>query len=68
MKLNIDQIHERIVYRYKRSFRGVEISGQGVMVQKYKARNGWHIILHDARNKRAPTLRLNHILGPARVR
>ncbi len=66
--MNIDDIQERKVYRYARTLRGVEISGQGVMIQRYKARNGWHIILHDARNKRAPTLRLAHIKGPARVR
>lgn len=66
--MQIDDIQERKVYRYARTLRGVEISGQGMMIQKYKARNGWHIILHDTKNRRAPTLRLAHIKGPARVR
>jgi len=68
MSLNIDQIIERNSYRYERTIGDKTTSGTGVMIQRYKAKNGWHIILHDARNKRAPTLRLAHIKGPARVR
>ena len=68
MNLNIDQIIERNSYRYERTLRGQTISGTGVMIQRYKAKNGWHIILHDAKNRRAPTLRMAHIKGPARVR
>lgn len=69
MTLNIDQIIERNSYRYDRTIGGKTTSGTGVMIQRYKGKNNqWYIILHDARNKRAPTLRLAHIKGPARVR
>lgn len=67
MTLNIDQIHERASYRYSRTIGGKTITGTGVALQVYPD-HGWRILLHDKKNNRAPTLRLKHILGPARVR
>ena len=64
--MNIEDIKEPNAYHYSRTLRGVTITGTGRVIQKYKAANGWQIIVHDARNKRAPTLRPAHILRPAR--
>jgi len=66
--MKIEDIREPNSYHYSRKLRGVTISGTGRVVQKYRAANGWQIIVHDARNKRAPTLRPAHILRPVRVR
>jgi len=66
--MKIEDIREPNSYHYSRSLRGKVISGTGRVVHKYEAANGWQIIVHDARNKRAPTLRPAHILRPVRVR
>ena len=66
--MKIDDITEPNAYHYARSLRGVTITGSGKVVQKYRARNGWQIIVHDVRNRRAVTLRPAHILRRVRVR
>jgi len=63
-----EDIKEPNSYHYSRKLRGVVISGTGRVVQKYRAANGWQIILHDAKNRRAPTLRPAHILRPVRAK
>ena len=60
--MKIEDITEPNVYHYARTVGGVTISGSGRVVQKYRAANGWQVIIHDAKNKRAPTLRPVHIL------
>lgn len=67
MKLTIDQIIDGNSYRYSRTIGGKTITGTGVALQVYQD-HGWRILVHDKKNSRAPTLRLKHILGPARVR
>jgi hypothetical protein len=67
MKLNIDQIIDGNSYRYSRTIGGKTISGVAVALQVYED-HGWRILVHDRKNHRTPTLRLKHILGPARVR
>lgn len=66
--MNIQDITEPNKYRYSRTVGGRTISGIGRVIQRYKAANGWQIIVHDEKNQRAPTLRPAHILGPVRVR
>jgi hypothetical protein len=63
-----EDITEPNAYHYERRLRGKTISGTGTVVQKYLAGNGWQIILHDKRNRRAPTLRPVHILRRVRAR
>lgn len=66
--MKIEDITEPNAYHYSRTVNGKTIAGTGKVVQKYRAVNGWQIILHDAKNKRAPTLRPAHILRRVRVR
>jgi hypothetical protein len=66
--MKIEDINEPNAYHYERRLRGVTISGTGTVVQKYRAGNGWQIIIHDKRNRRAPTLRPAHILRRVRAR
>ncbi len=66
--MKIEEITEPNAYHYERRLRGVTISGTGVVVQKYRAGNGWQVILHDKKNRRAPTLRPAHILRRVRAR
>jgi len=66
--MKIEDITEPHSFHYSRTLRGKTISGTGRIVQKYPAANGWQIILHDAKNKRAPTLRPVHILRRVRIR
>jgi len=63
-----EDIKEPNSYHYSRKLRGVVISGTGRVVQKYRAANVCQIILHDAKNRRAPTLRPVHILRPVRAK
>lgn len=64
--MKIEDIREPLSYVYSRTRAGVTIEGTGVIIQKYLAANGWQIILHDKKNKRAPTLRPVHILRRVR--
>jgi hypothetical protein len=66
--MKVADIKEPHVYHYSRKLRGVTITGTGRVIQVYRALNGWHVIVHDAKNRRAPTLRPAHILRPVRVR
>jgi hypothetical protein len=66
--MKVEDITEPHAYHYERRLRGKVITGTGTVVQKYQAGNGWQIILHDKKNRRAPTLRPVHILRRVRVR
>lgn len=65
--MKIEDIAEPYSYAYSRALRGKTITGTGVVVQKYKAANGWQIILHDKKNRRAVTVRPVHILRRSRA-
>jgi hypothetical protein len=66
--MKIEDITEPHAYHYRRTLRGVTIGGSGAVVQKYLAANGWQVIVHDKRNRRAVTLRPAHILRRVRQR
>jgi hypothetical protein len=65
--MKINDITEPHHYHYSRTQRGVTITGHGQLIQRYEGVNGWYCIIHDVKNKRAPTLRPAHITKRVRT-